>query len=258
MRRQSAYYSRAGSYSRSFNAEVAESEGRLPRTRAAAALGVSPPAFDAGCKAAGYVCDEWHHVGKYASRVDYYDAESLRITPAFWEGAASHYKSAAKRAAMLAAAAQARIDAAEAERSARQAAVDQFRAKLVRQRDCTRVVRRHDPRHAWRMRCQRIGAVVPEFDVAAMLAAVAAWKVREAAAIAAARRFDAILAEHFRAAGGQEYVGLGLRVLVHGGNSQANGVRRVVNIYGMKNSINLKLANAVALLECRIVETFDR
>ena len=258
MRRQSAYYSRAGSFSRSFNAEVAESEGRLPRTRAAATLGVSVPAFDAGCKSAGYVCAEWHHVGKYASRVDYYDTELLRVSPAFWEGAAAHYKSAVKRAAMLAAAAQARIDAAEAERSERRALIDQFRAKLVRQRDCTRAVRRHDARHAWRMRCQRVGTTVPEFDVSSMLAAVEAWKVREAAAIAAARRFNAILSEHFRKADDREYVGLGLRLLVHGGNSQASDVRRAVNIYGMKNSINLKIADAVALLEHWIVEALGR
>jgi hypothetical protein len=71
--RRSAYYSRNDSYSRSANAEAAETEGRLPRTRAAQALGVSVKAFDVGCARCGYTSTEWHHVGKYAMRVDYYD-----------------------------------------------------------------------------------------------------------------------------------------------------------------------------------------
>ena len=250
--RRYAYYSRAGSYSRSYNAEVAESEGRLPRTRAAAALGVSAPAFDAGCKAAGYVCDEWHHVGKYANRVNYYDAEELRITPAFWEGCSTHYKSAAKRAAMLQAAAQARVDAAEAKERARREMVERFRARLVSQRDCSRYVHRHDSRRVWLERCLRVGAHVEPFDVPALAVAEAAWRQREAAALAASRRFDGILAEHFQPCGDREFAGLGLKILIHGGNSQASQERRIVNIYGLKKSMNLKLAAAVAMLEEKI------
>jgi hypothetical protein len=236
---------------------VAESEGRFPRTRAAAALGVSLPAFDAGCRAAGYTADEWHHVGRYATRVDYYDAEALRAAPSFWEGCAAHYKSAAKRAAMLAAAAQARIDAAESEVRERQEVVRLFRERLIRQRDCSRTVRRHDSRHAWIMRCQRIGAAIEPFDVSAMLAATAAWRERSATAIEMSRRFDAIIAQHFRG-GGSEYYGLGVKVLIHGGNTQGAGERRVVNIYGMKKSMNLKLADAVSLLQHRIMETLNQ
>jgi hypothetical protein len=256
MRRRSAYYSRAGTYSRSYNAEVAEQEGRMPRTRAAAALGVSAPAFDAGCKAACYRCNEWHHVGKYASRVDYYDVEELRRTPAFWEGAAAHYKGAAKRAALMQAAAQARVEAAEAEARDRVEVVEQFRARLVARRDCSRHVPRHDSRRAWLTRCLRVGASVEPFDVPALLAAEAAYRDREAVALAASRRLDAILAEHFRCCGDREFAGLGLRVLIHGGGTQAAPERRVVNIYGMRRSVNLKPAAAVSLLEHRIDE-FD-
>jgi hypothetical protein len=252
--RRSAYYSRAGSYSRSYNAEVAESEGRLPRTRAAAALGVSAPAFDAGCKAAGYICDEWHHVGKYANRVDYYDAEELRLTPAFWEGCAAHYKSAAKRAALLQAAAQARVEAAEAEERDRRGRIESFRQRLARQRDCTRYVRRHDSRRAWSSRCLRVGAFVEPFDVAALLAAEAAWREREAEALEASRRFDRIVEEHFQPCSDREFVGLGLKLLIHGGNSHGGPERRIVNIYGLEKSMNLKLGAAVAMLEDRIAK----
>lgn len=70
-----AYYARAGSYSRSFNAEVAESEGRFPLTRAVPILARKLSITQR--KARAYLewkgtC-EWHHVGKYANRVDYYD-----------------------------------------------------------------------------------------------------------------------------------------------------------------------------------------
>lgn len=89
-RRRAAYYSRNNSYSRSYNASCAEAEGRLPRTRAAAALGLSTKAFDAGCAACGYRATEWHHVGKYANMVDYYDTEELSASAEFWTGAAPH------------------------------------------------------------------------------------------------------------------------------------------------------------------------
>lgn len=103
MGRRSAYYSRAGSYSRSYNAEQAEQEGRLPRTVAARGMGLSQAAFDAGCEAAGYVPTEWHHVGKYATPVDYYDTVRLGADSRFWAAAAATYKSARKREAVLAA-----------------------------------------------------------------------------------------------------------------------------------------------------------
>lgn len=138
--RTSAYYSRNDSYSRSYNAECAEGEGRLPRTRAAAYLGLSTAAFDAGRLAAGYVATEWHHVGKYASRVKYYDCEELASSPEFWAGAAAVYKSAKKRTEVLAT--HVRM-AAEREAAAKSLRIEQFRAKLIRQRDCTRPKPRH-------------------------------------------------------------------------------------------------------------------
>lgn len=81
MARPSAYYSRAGSYSRSYNAEVAESEGRAPMSRAkvtvAAEFGCSQSIAQA---ALNMLHDgEWHHVGRYANRVDYFDAADHRL-----------------------------------------------------------------------------------------------------------------------------------------------------------------------------------
>lgn len=84
---KSAYYSRANSYSKSFNATQAENEGRFPRSRAAKELGLSLKAFDAGCAYVGYNSNEWHHVGKYANQVDYYDTVELGDNPRFWKGA---------------------------------------------------------------------------------------------------------------------------------------------------------------------------
>jgi hypothetical protein len=155
MRRRSAYYSRNDSFSRSANAEAAEEEGRYPRTRAAAALGLSVKAFDAGCRAAGYRATEWHHVGKYASMVDYYDTEELADNPEFWRGAAEAYKSKAKRAAVLATMERRREED-------RQAAIEAFRRRLINQRDCTRPVRRHDGRVNWIRRCGVAGVLGKE------------------------------------------------------------------------------------------------
>lgn len=82
-----AYYSRNQSYSKSLNAEEAEGEGRLPRSRAAKFMGLSLAAFDAGCEAADYVATEWHHVGKYANECSYYDTVELGSSYHFWRGA---------------------------------------------------------------------------------------------------------------------------------------------------------------------------
>ncbi len=82
-----AYYSRNNSYSRSYNAERAEKSGRLPLTRAAKYLGLSVAAFKGGCEAIGYQSNEWHHVGKYATQVAYYDTAELSEDYKFWKGA---------------------------------------------------------------------------------------------------------------------------------------------------------------------------
>lgn len=63
----SAYYSRARSYSRSHNAEMAELDNRYPLTRFCQFFGLDKEKV----KAKGTT--EWHHVGKYATMVDYYD-----------------------------------------------------------------------------------------------------------------------------------------------------------------------------------------
>lgn len=96
-KRRSAYYSRNQSYSRSYNAERAEADDRYPRTRAAKHLGLSTKAFDAGCAHMGYVSHEWHHVGKYANMVDYYDTKELAASASFWLGAVLSYKTKAAR-----------------------------------------------------------------------------------------------------------------------------------------------------------------
>jgi len=73
----------------------------MPRTRAAAAPGLSIRAFDAGCTAAAYVATEWHHSGKFAARVAFFDTAELMASPEFWSGASTAYASATKRAALL-------------------------------------------------------------------------------------------------------------------------------------------------------------
>jgi hypothetical protein len=147
--RRSAYYSRNNSYSRSANAEFAESNGRLSRIRAAALLSVSVKAFDAGCAAAEYRSTEWHHVGKYANRVDYFDTNELAANAAFWQGAAGAYKSAAKRAVLLEI-----FRRRQAEEKAQRIA--DFKDMLARRRNCaiTLPVRRWPSRVNWEKFCQ--------------------------------------------------------------------------------------------------------
>jgi hypothetical protein len=87
MRNRWAYYSRSDSYSRSYNAEQAESEGRFPKSRFRAeirkAIGsrATPRLLRAYYKAGAAIIErgtnEWHHVGRYASRIDYFDFSKL-------------------------------------------------------------------------------------------------------------------------------------------------------------------------------------
>lgn len=72
------YYARAESYSRSYNAMEAENGGRYPLTRA---IEVVRREANVTAKAAREALTttfdgEWHHVGKFASRVDYYDTSA--------------------------------------------------------------------------------------------------------------------------------------------------------------------------------------
>ena len=85
----SAYYIRARSYSRSYNAHRAEEDGRMPLTRAVAYVAEHAVTTQAIARAVllRRGTDEWHHVGKYAMPVYYYDAVSAvdwawAITPA--------------------------------------------------------------------------------------------------------------------------------------------------------------------------------
>lgn len=80
---------------RSWGAEEAEEKGRYPRLRAAMRLGISVSAFDSACDAVGYVPTEWHHVGKFASRVEFYNTRVLSRNPRFWDAAVAAYKSKA-------------------------------------------------------------------------------------------------------------------------------------------------------------------
>ena len=77
MYRRSAYYPRNSSYSRSANAERCEERGCLPLTRAIARVSVlaqCPPSVARRVLLA-IGSREWHHVGKYATPVDYYETE---------------------------------------------------------------------------------------------------------------------------------------------------------------------------------------
>jgi hypothetical protein len=64
---------------RSLNARQAEVDGKMPLLRASASvaksLAITKAAARALVEAAG-PC-EWHHVGKYAARVDYYDTRAI-------------------------------------------------------------------------------------------------------------------------------------------------------------------------------------
>lgn len=66
---------------RSVNAQNAENDGRMPLTRAAAAvktwLGCTLPVAKAALE---LLHDgEWHHVGKFAKEVNYYDSEDAAL-----------------------------------------------------------------------------------------------------------------------------------------------------------------------------------
>lgn len=89
---RSAYYSRNNSYSRSYGAECAERNEKFPMTRAAKYLGLSVKAFKDGLEASGITASEWHHVGKYANEVDYYDVSDeseIVASYSFWKGASN-------------------------------------------------------------------------------------------------------------------------------------------------------------------------
>lgn len=124
---------------RSRRASEAQSEGRYPASRAAEKLGVSLAAFRAGCRAANYCPDEWHHVGLYAQRVDFYDVVFLKTDSDFWRGVA-----AAQRGGKMS-------------HAARAVKLESFRRQLVQQRDCSRAVKRHTTKNNWCKYCEAQG-----------------------------------------------------------------------------------------------------
>lgn len=235
--RKAAYYSRNGSYSRSAGAEEAEAQGRLPRLRAAKAMGLSVAAFDAGCAAVEYHPTEYHHVGKYAREIIYFDVEALRDNRKFFAAAAATYKSKNKRE--------------EVAGRPRRAAIDAFRRKLIRQRDCSRPVRRHSSRDAWNVRGLRAGIGFSAFSKLALgdidglkaLMGDRQMRIAEAAAVTAA------LCDYLRRAGfaeiepGRRFARQYSRincVFVHGANC--------VNVYGAGKNNNLSAATAMQMV----------
>jgi len=82
---------------RSINARIAEGEGKMPLTRATAALAKLAKITRKEAKAALLKIGpcEWHHVGKYAAETDYYDVyvvadfiehkPKLDLLPADWQ-----------------------------------------------------------------------------------------------------------------------------------------------------------------------------
>ncbi len=109
-KRSWAYYGRNDSYSKSLNAENAEADGRYPKSRAAKELGLSLKAFKTGLHAADYTSNEWHHVGKYATAVSYFDTKELNNDWKFWFNAAKEYKSKVKRLELIRKAAQIKVN----------------------------------------------------------------------------------------------------------------------------------------------------
>jgi hypothetical protein len=78
-----------GSYSRSLNAESAEADGRMPMTRAIPVVAQAAGITQAEARRALVASHdgEWHHVSKFANRVDYYDinaAIAAAVGPERW------------------------------------------------------------------------------------------------------------------------------------------------------------------------------
>jgi hypothetical protein len=242
---RSAYYSRANSFSRSYNAHVAEEQGRLPKSRAAKKLNISVPAFEAACKAINYFPTEWHHVGKYAKRVVYYDTDWLQSSQEFWENAANFYNSKIKKIFCQQKAENAKKFAAEQEEQNHREFVEKFRQKLIQQRDCSREVKKHNPHIAWKKRCQKFGVFglsVPEYDIEKLNEAKRKFLAEKNKIIIINKKLMKILRRNFIQKEEFVYCGLGLKVLLHN-NCQS------VNIYGIENGINLKQEKALKMLE---------
>lgn len=82
---------------RSHNAEIAEGNGRFPASRIAKAIGRGVTA--AFIKEHAPHSGEWHHVGKYAAAIEYYDLETITAWLDSLEGQAALNMFKAARAA---------------------------------------------------------------------------------------------------------------------------------------------------------------
>ena len=90
-------------HGRSRNARIAESEGRAPLTRAAQAVAQSANCTQAVAKEACRLTwdGEYHHVGKFAAEVEYYDVQRATVAAIVFKSA---LKQRAKRRATIASA----------------------------------------------------------------------------------------------------------------------------------------------------------
>lgn len=85
----------------SLNSLKAKNYGKFPLTGAAKDLGVSTSAFKAGISKADIIPCEWHHVGKFATAVDFFDTEECDNSYLFWIGAMQFYKTKTKKQLMF-------------------------------------------------------------------------------------------------------------------------------------------------------------
>lgn len=208
---------------RSLRALEAEDNDRLPLTRAipvvAKRAGVTQKVARAALEATHD--GEWHHVGKYAGRCDYYDVE-----------AACRYASPEY--------------AAQCEADEHAEMIEQERQRLIRQRDCTRPVKRHSSHLAWQRRLSAINSTwIPIGDMVAFREA----QQRHAARLAERVELDALLAAHFTPAkddfGRTIHVLRHVRVLIHSHHGEQ------VNIYVGTPVAKLTWSVADAIVELK-------
>lgn len=225
---------------RSFGASEAEDSGRLPLTRAIPVVAREAGVTQKVARAALLATHdgEWHHTGKYAKRTDYYSIEAAvrSLDPDF----------------------------------ARKELIEEFRAKLIAQRDCSRHVSRHSSYRNWIAIIDRMCAArglgdlcqpnslyeVARGDFAALGVALDTWEKKlsgeraaKAAAQAERNELEALLADmpvSFDPRSTQHcHHGFGVRVLVHGSRGLC------VNIYREQHMKKLTWSIADAIVELK-------
>lgn len=70
--------------SRSYRAECAENEGRFPISKCAAFFNMSLKLFKEALNYAKIESNEWHHVSKFANKVNFYDTNEIKSNFSFW------------------------------------------------------------------------------------------------------------------------------------------------------------------------------